>query len=528
MASFVTGAKYFADGDGDDDDSQASFDDPPPPLSRRAQDTDVPCIVQMQGFLAEREGDAGAAAPREKLFDGPALSLAQGAVYWNPPAACVAEAAARLTDGDGGANREAHAYGGVHGTDELRALLRAKLREENGLDGVDVMVTAGANQACMNAVLTLLDPGDRAVLFRPHYFNHAMALQLANVRTVSGDMTPACQPDLRWLRAHFAAERAERQAVWPPRTRLVVIVNPGNPTGTVVPRATLEEARALCAANGCWLLVDNAYEHFIHDDDAPSCKDGGGESGGESGGGGGGGGARAWGESRPGEMYAQVEGPGNPSWERRNPDKNPNQKDKAAKAVSTNPFGGESTNPFDSPPEHACIGGDHVLNVFTMSKSYGMMGWRIGYVAYAARAGVREQMVKAQDTIAVCPTLLSQYLAEACLRPGGHGGPSWVAGRVATLKAPRAACRAALALDAGNADAGRYAGVLDRLDAKDAAAAAEAAEEDVHNEEGHASPDGGGGLQGAAALAADGRFGEAIAAHNKLLAAEEISYFEEW
>ena len=64
-------------------------------ISKRARFTDVPCIVQMQEFLAEGEGDA----PCEKLYDGPMMSLAQGAVYWNPPAACVAEAAQRLADG---------------------------------------------------------------------------------------------------------------------------------------------------------------------------------------------------------------------------------------------------------------------------------------------------------------------------------------------------------------------------------------------------------------------------------------------
>ena len=64
--------------------------------------------------------------------------------------------------------------------------LQAKLAAENALPGHEVMVTAGANQAFVNIVLTLLDAGDRAVLFRPYYFNHLMALQVC--------LWPSCDP----------------------------------------------------------------------------------------------------------------------------------------------------------------------------------------------------------------------------------------------------------------------------------------------------------------------------------------------
>ena len=74
-----------------------------------------------------------------------------------------------------------HGYGPVAGSPELQAALRAKLAAENGMTGVDVMVTQGANQAFMNLAIGLLDPGDACVLFAPYYFNHLMALQMTNL-----------------------------------------------------------------------------------------------------------------------------------------------------------------------------------------------------------------------------------------------------------------------------------------------------------------------------------------------------------
>lgn len=89
----------------------------------------------------------------------------------------------------------------------------------------DVMVTAGANQAFTNIVLTLMDASDRIVLFTPYYFNHLMAVQMTGggANVVYGKCDPRTwHPDLDWL-------EAELQGACPPK--VVVIVNPCNPTG---------------------------------------------------------------------------------------------------------------------------------------------------------------------------------------------------------------------------------------------------------------------------------------------------------
>lgn len=87
------------------------------------------------------------------------------------------------------------------------------------------MVTAGANQAFTNIVLTLLDPSDGIVLFVPYYFNHLMAVQMTGgaANVIYGQCDPQTwHPDLDWL---------EQQLQQPGRLKMVVLVNPCNPTG---------------------------------------------------------------------------------------------------------------------------------------------------------------------------------------------------------------------------------------------------------------------------------------------------------
>lgn len=154
---------------------------------QRAEGTDAPTIVAMQTMLA-----------RHQYREGGILSLAQGIVHWAPPESALAAARAAVEEPD------SSLYTADDGLPALRAALREKVATENGLKDSEVMVTQGANQAYMNAVLTLLDPGDKvhhrsldtaavslaplqAVIFSPYYFNHKMALQLAGAEVVLGE-----------------------------------------------------------------------------------------------------------------------------------------------------------------------------------------------------------------------------------------------------------------------------------------------------------------------------------------------------
>ena len=329
-----------------------------PGASDRVRGTDAPCIVEMKELMRASPGS---------------VSLAQGVVHWGPPARAL-ERAARAAR-----SPAASAYGPVAGDPRLVERLEAKLSAENGLPrgSVDVMVTSGANQAFYNLAVALLDAGDPVVLFAPYYFNHLMALQMADLAgglRVGPRDARTMQPDLDWLEAELAGPR-------PPRA--VVLVNPCNPTGAVLPRAALERASRLCAEKGSWLVVDNTYEHFIYDDAGGTGDGEGGEGGGNSG--------------------------------------------------------------------HVCVGGPHVANVFSFSKAWGMMGWRVGYLALPSAAagaapGLFGEVSKVQDTIPICPSQLGMEVALGALEEGR----GWVEERVAGLEANRAALRGAFSSALGD------------------------------------------------------------------------------
>ena len=143
------------------------------------------------------------------------------------------------------------------------------MTEFNGLpEGVyEPMVTAGANQAFGNIVLSCLDASDAAVLFAPYYFNHLMMLTASGIpkeNVLVGPRDPAMLPDLDWLEQTLFPSEKDKKDGKKKIPKLVVLVNPCNPTGVVLPKTLLQRASDLCAKAGTWLVVDNTYDHFVY------------------------------------------------------------------------------------------------------------------------------------------------------------------------------------------------------------------------------------------------------------------------
>ncbi len=171
-------------------------------------------------------------------------SLAQGIVHWAPPDAAIDAAAVAARD------PSSHAYGADAGLPELRTALAKKLRTK-GLTNSEIMVTAGANQALANVALTLLDAGDTCLLFAPYYFNHKMMLDMRGCRVEIAPTDERLLPTVEGTRTALDGG-----------AKCVVVVNPGNPSGAVIPEERLRALAALCEERGAWLVVDNTYEAF--------------------------------------------------------------------------------------------------------------------------------------------------------------------------------------------------------------------------------------------------------------------------
>lgn len=179
------------------------------------------------------------------------ISLGQGVVSYGPPPEAFAELDRFAAD------PENHKYKPVIGHPELIAAFEQKLLLDNGvrLDATrQIVITAGSNMAFMNAILAIADPGDEVILQTPYYFNHEMAVTMANCRPVLVPTDPNYQLQLEEIRRAIT-----------PRTRAVVTISPNNPSGAVYPEAAIREVNRICGDNGIFHLHDEAYEYFVHD-----------------------------------------------------------------------------------------------------------------------------------------------------------------------------------------------------------------------------------------------------------------------
>ena len=118
--------------------------------------------------------------------------------------------------------------------------------------GTEVLVTAGATEALAATILALLAPGDEVVTFEPFYdaYGGLIALGGGIHRTV-----PLRFPD-------FQPDQGELRAAITDHTRLIIVNNPHNPTGTVFPRETLELIVELAHQHNAIIVTDEVYEHL--------------------------------------------------------------------------------------------------------------------------------------------------------------------------------------------------------------------------------------------------------------------------
>jgi aspartate/methionine/tyrosine aminotransferase len=122
----------------------------------------------------------------------------------------------------------------------------------------EIMVTPGANHAAYTALSVLLGPGDEAILISPYYFNHLMTVTLMGARA----KTVSASPD-----RDFTPRIEDILDAWTPRTRVLVLVNPSNPSGARYPDEWVRElGRAITQDTrwkDVWLLSDQTYQEIF-------------------------------------------------------------------------------------------------------------------------------------------------------------------------------------------------------------------------------------------------------------------------
>ncbi len=118
----------------------------------------------------------------------------------------------------------------------------------------EILVTAGATEALTAALLALLDgPEDEVVVFEPYYDSYAAAIALAGARLVPVPLRwPALEPDLDDLRAAVSD-----------RTRIILVNDPHNPTGTMFTADVRQEIVLLAERHDALIVTDEVYEHLV-------------------------------------------------------------------------------------------------------------------------------------------------------------------------------------------------------------------------------------------------------------------------
>jgi N-succinyldiaminopimelate aminotransferase len=179
-----------------------------------------------------------------------AVNLGQGFPDTSGPAAVVDVAVAAMRAGR-------NQYPPGHGAPELVDAVRRHQQRCYGLELLpeEVVVTTGATEAIAAALLGLVDPGDEVVVLEPYYDSYRAMIQFAG-----GVRRPVT------LRApDFRLDAAELEAAVTPRTRLILLNTPHNPTGTVLGPVELAAVADVARRHDLVVVTDEVYEHLVFD-----------------------------------------------------------------------------------------------------------------------------------------------------------------------------------------------------------------------------------------------------------------------
>lgn len=179
------------------------------------------------------------------------INLGQGFPDESGPDAVIDEVVTQMRQGR-------NQYPPGHGAPELiDAVIRHQRRHYDiELGPENVVVTTGATEAIAGALLGLVDPGDEVVVLEPFYDSYRAMIQFAG-----GVRRPVS------LRApDFRIDPAALRAAVTPRTRLILLNTPHNPTGTVLNAAELRAVADVAIEHDLVVVTDEVYEHLVFDE----------------------------------------------------------------------------------------------------------------------------------------------------------------------------------------------------------------------------------------------------------------------
>lgn len=145
------------------------------------------------------------------------------------------------------------------GTIELRTAIQAKLKRENYLDYKlnEILVSNGAKQSCYNSILATVNPGDEVIIPSPYWVSYPAMVNLAQGKAViiGADESNGFRITPQQLKKAITQ-----------KTKMLILCNPSNPTGSAYNKKQLEELAEVAEGADFYILADEIYEKVVYDD----------------------------------------------------------------------------------------------------------------------------------------------------------------------------------------------------------------------------------------------------------------------
>jgi len=149
-------------------------------------------------------------------------------------------------------------YGPASGDPALKAAVAAKLKNENGLDysSDNIIITNGGKQSLFNCILAMIEKDDEVIIPAPYWLSYPEMVRMAGGR-------PVVLPTLAAARFKITAQQL--RAAISPKTKILILNSPSNPTGMVYSKKELQEIATVVVEKDIWVLSDEIYEKLIYE-----------------------------------------------------------------------------------------------------------------------------------------------------------------------------------------------------------------------------------------------------------------------
>lgn len=180
-----------------------------------------------------------------------ALNLSQGFPDFDGPQALRDAVGQHIASGH-------NQYSPMTGLPALRSQVAAKIARSYGVHvdaDTEVTITPGATQAIFCAIQAVIHAGDEVIVFDPCYDSYEPSVELAGGRCVHVQLGLD----------DFSIDLQKLTDALTPRTRMIILNTPHNPSGALISRAELDQLAALIADRDIYLISDEVYEHLVYD-----------------------------------------------------------------------------------------------------------------------------------------------------------------------------------------------------------------------------------------------------------------------